>query len=202
VCGVRTVAAADVARLNALSRRSPRLSWKAMRASCAPSWGAQDTCCWPRRRTCGTCRHVDVVSPPGSLTSSVLRDPPQAHVQWLQSSLVESRGEGMQLRGACAQAERSVALLSSDLASSRESAEALRRDLRALQAQGEGRAREQDVSARDLRKELRDADETIGCAPTPTTQVQAWPHEKVKYVGKFEHHNALIFLFQPRYNAV
>lgn len=53
--------------------------------------------------------------------------------------------------------------LRADLASSRESAEALRRDLRAAQADGEGRARERDESTRNLRNELRDADETIGC---------------------------------------
>ena len=56
-----------------------------------------------------------------------------------------------------------MAQLRADLASSRESAEALRRDLRTTQADGEGRARERDESTRNLRNELRDADETIGC---------------------------------------
>ena len=61
------------------------------------------------------------------------------------------------------QVEAQVAQLRADLASSRESAEALRRDLRVTQADGEGRARERDESTRNLRNELRDADETIGC---------------------------------------
>jgi hypothetical protein len=65
------------------------------------------------------------------------------------------------------QLEALVAQLRADLASSRESAEALRRDLRTTQADGEGRARERDESTRNLRNELRDADETIGCVNVP-----------------------------------
>jgi phage shock protein A len=65
---------------------------------------------------------------------------------------------------ACAQLEARVSCLSADLASSREAAEGLRRDLHAAQTDGEGRNRQHDASTRDLRKELRDCDETIGHA--------------------------------------
>ena len=61
------------------------------------------------------------------------------------------------------QLEATVSRLTAELASSREAAEGLRRDLRAAQADGEGRDRQHDASTRDLRKELRDCDETIGC---------------------------------------
>jgi hypothetical protein len=63
-----------------------------------------------------------------------------------------------------AQLEATVSRLSAELASSREAAEGLRRDLHAAQTDGEGRNRQHDASTRDLRKELRDCDETIGCA--------------------------------------
>ena len=61
------------------------------------------------------------------------------------------------------QLEATVSRLTAELASSREAAEGLRRDLRAAQTDGEGRDRQHDASTRDLRKELRDCDETIGC---------------------------------------
>ena len=63
--------------------------------------------------------------------------------------------------------------LSAELASSREAAEALRADLRASQATGEGRDRQHDASTRDLRKELRDCDETIGCGRRRGADAQA-----------------------------
>ena len=61
------------------------------------------------------------------------------------------------------QLEATLSRLTAELASSREAAEGLRRDLRAAQTDGEGRDRQHDASTRDLRKELRDCDETIGC---------------------------------------
>ncbi len=78
-----------------------------------------------------------------------------------------------------AQLEATVSRLTAELASSREAAEALRRDLHSRQADGEGRDRQHDASTRDLRKELRDCDETIGhvtsarCVPCATRRVLA-----------------------------
>ena len=104
---------------------------------------------------------------PGSKAHCFL--PPQACALRLKMCLSAARDEAEALRETCnasamraTNLEGGVATLRAELAASRESNEALRRDLRMAQADGEGRARELDVSARDLRKELRECDETIG----------------------------------------
>lgn len=74
------------------------------------------------------------------------------------------------------QLEATVSRLTAELASSREAAEGLRRDLRAAQTDGEGRDRQHDASTRDLRKELRDCDETIGCVAAKRPASFQTPH--------------------------
>jgi hypothetical protein len=100
----------------------------------------------------------------------------ETHAQSVQSAATtrqtEVRGASCDALDACAavltaglplQLEATVSRLTAELASSREAAEGLRRDLRSAQTDGEGRDRQHDASTRDLRKELRDCDETIGC---------------------------------------
>ena len=80
-----------------------------------------------------------------------------------------------------------MARLSAELASSREAAEGLRRDLHVAQADGEGRDRQHDASTRDLRKELRDCDETIGCvrmhSPVSDISLGIAPNRAVAPIG-------------------
>ena len=103
----------------------------------------------------------------------------ETHAQSVQSAATarqaEVRGSSCDALDACAavltaglslQLEATVSRLTAELASSREAAEGLRRDLRSAQTDGEGRDRQHDASTRDLRKELRDCDETIGCVVT------------------------------------